>query len=46
MSATKEKLHEEIEHGMRKQSFLNTCSYWILKIFLFLIPPYPSKKHK
>ena len=44
MNATKEKLHDEIEHGIKKESFLNTCSYWFLKVLLFFIPPYPRNK--
>jgi hypothetical protein len=43
-SLIKEKLHSKSECKKRGESFLNTCSYWFLKVFLFLIPPYPIKK--
>jgi hypothetical protein len=46
MSATKEKLHDKIESGMRKQSLLNRFSCKFLNIFLFFIPPYFKKKKK
>ena len=46
MSATKEKLHDKIENGMRKQSLFNKFSCKFLKAFLFFIPPYFKKKKK
>ena len=38
MSATKEKLHDKIENGMRKKSFFNKFSCKLLKGFLLFIP--------
>jgi hypothetical protein len=46
MSANKEKLHDKIKSGMRKQSLFNKFSCKFLKAFLFLIPPYFKKKKK
>ncbi len=46
MSATKEKLHDKIESGMRKESLFNKFSCKFLKAILFFIPPYFKKKKK
>jgi hypothetical protein len=46
MSATKEKLHDKIECGMKKQSLFSKFCYKFLTMFLFFIPPYFKKKKK
>ena len=46
MSATKEKLHDKIENGIRKKSFFNKFSCKLLKGFLLFIPPFLKKKKK
>lgn len=46
MSATKEKLHDEIERGMRNHSLLTKFSCKFLTAFLFFIPPFFKKKKR